>query len=459
MFPYQDTFPHSYIGKKHYPGTCFPYITYSVGKTDGLEPCALIVVQDGANGELAAAVEKLRREGRAPDCLVIGIHSGWSTTPDGEYWLARSEEYNAFSPDYSSFLIDEFIPHVVSEGGYNVSPDPDAHVICGASSGAVCAFIAAWFRPDYFRRLYLSSPAFLSMEKGDELLSLIRKAETKPFRIVMEHSEDEPDAYFGDLRLSAETARAAFEFAGYDYSSDYYPGEDHCSRFHREETLCGTFARIFEGYGERPVAAPRNQPRLDDVVLPGEGWTSCRDFPDAALEKGDLGAYGVADGRAAFYPICGGETVFDVDFSSLREVALSANRKLLYAADAGRGCLYKYVIGGDGVPGRRSRHGMLHILPDFRMPGAYSLCVDDVDRVYAATELGIQCVTFNGLVEAVLEPPAPLAAVTKLAFGGEGYRYLYASTEDGRIFRRKMEHAGRASVTNPPEDYMKKFVY
>ena len=49
--------------------------------------------------------------------------------------------------------------------------------------------------------------------------------------------------------------------------------------------------------------------------------------------------------------------------------------------------------------------------------------------------------------------------MTKLVFGGEGYRYLYASTEDGRIFRRKMEHAGRASVTNPPEDYMKKFVY
>ncbi|MBQ7604288.1 MAG: hypothetical protein IJU75_04975 [Clostridia bacterium] len=48
--------------------------------------------------------------------------------------------------------------------------------------------------------------------------------------------------------------------------------------------------------------------------------------------------------------------------------------------------------------------------------------------------------------------------MTKLVFGGEGYRYLYASTEDGRIFRRKMAHAGRASVVELPEDYLSKFV-
>ncbi|MBR5768182.1 MAG: hypothetical protein IKX86_05890, partial [Clostridia bacterium] len=265
MFPNQDMFPYSYIGKEHFPGTCFPYVVYSVGETRGPAPCALAVVQDGRNDELVSALEKLHGEGRAPACLVIGIHSGWSTLPDGEYWLARQEEYDAFDPGYGDFLIDEFIPRVISEGGYVVSGDPDMHLIAGGSSGGTCAFAAAWFRPDCFRRLYLSSPSFLSMEKGDEAISLIRKNETRPFRVAMEYSESEPIAYFGDLRQADVCAEKAFEFAGYDFISRYCPGEDHCSRFHNTETLYEILGWLWNDY-EKPLAAPRNQPRLDDIV-------------------------------------------------------------------------------------------------------------------------------------------------------------------------------------------------
>ncbi|MBO4413426.1 MAG: hypothetical protein J5830_01840, partial [Clostridia bacterium] len=69
------------------------------------------------------------------------------------------------------------------------------------------------------------------------------------------------------------------------------------------------------------------------------------------------------------------------------------------------------------------------------------------------------CVVFNGLIEAVLDPPVSGAYAEKIAFGGEGFGYLYAQLPDGRVFRRKMKHAGRASVTEQPEDYMKRFVY
>ena len=45
---------------------------------------------------------------------------------------------------------------------------------------------------------------------------------------------------------------------------------------------------------------------------------------------------------------------------------------------------------------------VLHIPTDFKTPGAWDLCVDSEDRVYAVTELEIQCIRSFGLVDVIL---------------------------------------------------------
>ena len=460
MFPSEKLFPYSFTSRIYKPGTFFAYLTYTVGEADKETPYALIIIQDGRHDEIAEVSKRLYEEGKAPAALIVGIHCGYRTTADGEVRFCRSEEYDALDPSYGDFLINEFIPHVIEQTGLPVSDDPDRHLIAGGSSGAICSLIAGWFHPEYFRRFYLNSPAFLSFGKGHELTTLLRLSETKPFRIAMEYSENEPNVYFGDLRLAAQQAESAFLYSGYEYQSRYFPGEDHCSRFHCIETLYDVFAFLWRDYKTKPVAPLHQQPRTEDIFAPGDGWIPRAAMPEERPETGGIGTYRVSDNRILFTPTGGTERVVaEGNFAELRQVAFSAHQKLLYVADAGRDCLYEYTIGTDGSLSDRYRHGILPIRADFIKPGAYSLCVDDVDRIYAATELGIQCVTSWNEVEAILELPDCRTPVVKIAFGGEDGRELYAETVDGRVYSRRLKHAGRCTVTEVPEDYSSRFVY
>ena len=59
--------------------------------------------------------------------------------------------YDTVSEVYSTFLETEILP--VVEQHANISSDPLDRAICGASSGGIAAFSAAWFRPDLFSRV------------------------------------------------------------------------------------------------------------------------------------------------------------------------------------------------------------------------------------------------------------------------------------------------------------------
>ena len=52
---------------------------------------------------------------------------------------------------YATFLDSEILPVVAQHA--NISSNPLDRAICGASSGGIAAFSAAWFRPDLFSRV------------------------------------------------------------------------------------------------------------------------------------------------------------------------------------------------------------------------------------------------------------------------------------------------------------------
>ncbi len=52
-----------------------------------------------------------------------------------------------------------------------ITDDPEGRGICGSSSGGICAFNAAWQRPDQFRKVYSTIGSFtLAVEKAREKL-------------------------------------------------------------------------------------------------------------------------------------------------------------------------------------------------------------------------------------------------------------------------------------------------
>jgi enterochelin esterase-like enzyme/sugar lactone lactonase YvrE len=134
----------------------------------------------------------------------------------------RVFEYDSLSDRYSSFLIDELIPAVAEK--YNLSKDPNDRGLVGGSTGAVCAFVAAWNRPDQFHRVISFIGTYVAMKGADGLPALIRKTEPKPIRIYLQDGKHdhivaaEPFGtfYAGSWPINNQVMYEAFESAGYD---------------------------------------------------------------------------------------------------------------------------------------------------------------------------------------------------------------------------------------------------
>ena len=75
------------------------------------------------------------------------------------------------------FLIEELIPEVAKK--YSLSKDPNDRGLSGVSTGGVGAFMAAWERPDQFRRVLSFIGTFVSMKGADTLPALIRQDGTE----------------------------------------------------------------------------------------------------------------------------------------------------------------------------------------------------------------------------------------------------------------------------------------
>ena len=72
------------------------------------------------------------------------------------------------------------------EKKYNLSKDANDRALCGVSTGAVGAFMAAWNRPDQFHRVLSFIGTYVAMKGADSLPALIRKTEPKPIRIFLQ---------------------------------------------------------------------------------------------------------------------------------------------------------------------------------------------------------------------------------------------------------------------------------
>lgn len=433
-----------FTSKKTYPGAKFAYTVHLPEDVNEDGEYGLLVTHDGLNMTEVLALQDLAAAGEAPVCVSVGIMPGKlpSTISTGYERGLRMNTYDMYSPDYANFLADELIPFIRKKYGVNISASPDLHMISGGSSGGISAWNAAWFRNDMFRRVYMSSPSFLSMGKGDELLNLMRKMETKPIRVFVDYSENEPDEYFGSSYCAAEACIRALQFAGYDMMSEYHPGEGHCSRVNDPEHALKRMRFLWNGWKDAPVARKALSKRMKEVVSENSSWEAaariCR-AKEWAVSDGDFTAEGTyrPKGSMIWFEKANGEKVVAADgFEEITAVAVSSDKWRLYIADKRRACIYAATIWPDGSLDKPYVHCALHQKTDFTYPGAFSICVDNQDRIYAATEIGIQTVRSFGLIDAILEHPENLQT-EKVALSADGY--LYARTEEGS-FRRKLNN-------------------
>ena len=218
-----------------YPGTKRRYYTYVPKQYDPAKPAALMVFQDGhayvnPTGEYRAAVvmDNLIHAGQMP--VTIGVFvdpghkkdklpekSGWRPKPEN-----RAHEYDRLSDDYVRFLLEEILPKVESK--YKITKDPTGRAICGASSGGICAFTAAWEKPDQFSKVISHIGSFVNIRQGDTYPGIIRKAKKKPIRVYLQDGSNDLDNSHGNWPLANQQMLKALEFKDYDVKFEYGGG-------------------------------------------------------------------------------------------------------------------------------------------------------------------------------------------------------------------------------------------
>jgi gluconolactonase len=212
-----------------YPGTPHTYSIYVPAQYDAAKPTPFMIFLDGDvflidKVRVPVVFDNLIAKHDLPPLIGIFVDPGTLPTvsDQAQNRVERIFEYDSLGDRYSRFLIDELIPEVAKK--YNLSKDPNDRALCGLSTGAVGSFVAAWNRPDQFRRVLSFIGTYVAMKGADALPALIRKTEPKPIRIFLQDGKNdhivpaEPyGTYFaGSWPINNQVMFEAFESTGYD---------------------------------------------------------------------------------------------------------------------------------------------------------------------------------------------------------------------------------------------------
>jgi enterochelin esterase family protein len=307
---------------KVYPGTerkCWIYLPPGFDKE---KEYPLIVFQDGGGavnpkGGFRATIvlDNLIHKGEVPAMVGLFIDPGNvpAAMPGGKGRSTRSYEYDTPDGVYAKFLTDEMLPEVAKRA--KISANPDHRAMVGISSGGICAFAAAWFRPDAFRKVITGIGSFTNIRGGNWFPAAIRKTERKPIRVFLQEGEKDLDNVHGNWPLSNHDMVAALVFAGYDHKAVF--GTEGHSGKQLGSILPDALRWLWRK--DEPLPAPTPEAKgdlaLSGVLIPGKDWEPVVEdlkFVDAACSD--------AEGNFYFSDLGGGTGVHKIAVDGTKSV-------------------------------------------------------------------------------------------------------------------------------------------
>ena len=334
---------HHWTNSKIFPGTHREYWVYVPEQYDPAKAACLMIFQDGAgfvsnpgkDGYVPDAFDQLIASGEVPVTTGLFINPGVVPAANigAQPRFNRSLEYDGLGPDYANFLISEIIPAL----GLNISKNPDDRALCGASSGAIAAFTAAWERPDHFRRVYSMIGTYVGLRGGNNYPDLIRKTEPKPLRIFLQDGENDLNIYGGDWWMANQTMQRALEFSGYEHTHRWDKG--HHSREEGNKILVEALQWLWKDHGKKPVSVhlDKCKSRAAEWLIPGEDWqlvSMGHNWAEGLAVTADGTLYFTDVPDSELYKITpdGKETLFAKDTARANGIALGPDGKTLYTA-------------------------------------------------------------------------------------------------------------------------------
>ena len=279
--PKGEVSKHTFDQSKIFPGTVRDYWIYVPKQYDPAKPACLYVNQDGIQYRAPTVFDELIHKKEMPVVIGVFVTPGRVKAPSSQALdrFNRSFEYDGLGGDYVRFLLDELLPEVekktTADGRpIRLSRDGNDRCIAGASSGAICAFTAAWERPDAFRRVFSAIGTYVGLRGGNVYPTLIRKFEPKPIRIFLQDGSSDLNIYGGDWWMANQEMERALIFAGYEVNHDWGTGGH--SGEHATKIFADAMRWLWKDW-PAPVKAGLGSQQLREILIPGEDWTLVAD--------------------------------------------------------------------------------------------------------------------------------------------------------------------------------------
>ncbi|MEO8412849.1 MAG: SMP-30/gluconolactonase/LRE family protein [Ginsengibacter sp.] len=276
--PKGEVLKFTFDQSKIFPGTtreCWIYVPaqYIPGK-----PACVYINQDGVQWNAPIVFDNLIYKNEMPITIGVFITPGKVLADSGTHALDRfnrSFEYDGLGDAYARCVLTEILPEVekqkTSDGrAIQLSKNGNDRAIGGSSSGAVCAFTAAWEHPEEFSRVFSAIGTYTGLRGADRYPILIRKYESKPVRIFLQDGSNDLNIYAGDWWKANESMERALTFAGYEVNHEW--GKDGHNGKHGTAIFPEAMRWLWKDW-PKPVAkgGSKNQ-FLSDLLIPGEDW-------------------------------------------------------------------------------------------------------------------------------------------------------------------------------------------
>lgn len=350
----RDDVPHGVVHEmprfesQIFPNTTRDWWIYVPAQYKESEPAALMIFQDGkgfrdvkGRWRVPVVFDNLIARGDMPPTIAVFISPGHEKSkPNPDKPSNRGFEYDSLGDRYVRFLLEEILPEV--EQKYSISKDQEMRAIGGSSSGAICAFTAAWERTDKFRKVYSSVGSFTNLRGGNVYPAWVRKTEPKPIRVYMADTSGDVDNAFGSWPWANQQMASALKYMGYDVRFDWAEGYSHNADFGGER-----FPEAMKWLWRKEKHTPVYDTRGDlggdltllNLLIPGESWQVVADdlgFADALCTDKEGNVYFCDMKAPAVYRIGTDGKRTEIAKESVSGLEFSPDGKLLYGCQGSK---------------------------------------------------------------------------------------------------------------------------
>lgn len=263
---------------KIFPGTwreCWIYVPAQY-KPD--KPACVYVNQDGIQWKAPTVFDNLIYKNEMPITIGVFVTPGRVMADSGTNALNRfnrSFEYDGLGDAYARFILNEIFPEVekrkTSDGrAIHLSKNGNDRAIGGSSSGAICAFTAAWEHPEEFSRVFSSIGTYTGLRGGDRYPVLVRKYEPKPIRIFLQDGSNDLNIYAGDWWKANESMERALVFSGYEVNHVW--GEGGHNGNQGTAVFPDAMRWLWKDWPKPVTKGNSKNQFLSDLLIPGEEW-------------------------------------------------------------------------------------------------------------------------------------------------------------------------------------------